>query len=92
MDYELIVDPDVFAALRGRIPTAIVPCIERSLIFLSDDPLSRGRKPLVPTARLGQVFYFECEADTIYHLGAHFVFTVDERAVYVRRLELVVGE
>lgn len=86
MDYELIVDPEALAPLQGRIPEAILPCIERNLHWLSNDPLSRGRKPLIPDPRGGQAFYFDCEAETVFHLAANFIFTIDERSVYVRRV------
>jgi hypothetical protein len=89
VDYELIVDPDAFTPLYGRVPQSILPCIEMNLYRLSNDPLSRGRKPLIPDARQGQAFYFDCEAETVFHLAANFIFTIDERAIYVRRVDVL---
>lgn len=89
MDYELIVDPDALAPLRGRVPQSILPCIEMNLYRLSNDPFSRGTKPLIPGPFLGQAFYFECEAEKVFHLAANFIFTLDERAIYVRRVDVL---
>jgi hypothetical protein len=92
VDYELIVDPDALASLRDRVPQAIFPCIERNLYRLSNDPLSRGTKPLIPGPRPGQAYYFDCEAETVFHLAANFIFTIDERAIYVRRVEVLTDD
>ncbi len=89
MSYEILVDPNAFEPLAAlNLPEGIIQLVESAIYALSIDPVRYGERPLIPYPGCGQMYYFDCPVEgTVYHCSANFVFTVDEQAIYIRRVE-----